>query len=216
MLVPCSRITAVLPAVTVKRNVSPEEIVAGGIDLASTASRGRGHLVHMDVLQAEYRHEIVAAARKVARAGRVVRPASSTQEAALLTTAASASVPNPPVPNIVVVIADDLGYGDLGCYGDLLIRTPHLDRFAAEGLRLTSYYAPAANCSPSRTGLLTGRIPTRAGITDWIPQLSPTNGLRRLGRTERVAEEGGGGIPGGCGGREVHSHAAQRLRRSGS
>jgi arylsulfatase A len=91
----------------------------------------------------------------------------------LLVVAASASLPQPPVPNIVVVIADDLGYGDLGCYGDPRIRTPHLDRFAAEGLRLTSYYAPAANCSPSRTGLLTGRIPTRVGITDWIPQLSP-------------------------------------------
>ena len=76
-------------------------------------------------------------------------------------------------PNILVVITDDLGYGDLRCYGDRTLHTPNLDRLAAEGLRLTSYYAPAANCSPSRTGLLTGRIPTRAGITDWIPQLSP-------------------------------------------
>lgn len=78
-----------------------------------------------------------------------------------------------PPPNVVVVLTDDLGYGDLGCYGDPLIRTPHLDRFAREGLRFTNYYAPAANCSPSRAGLLTGRIPSRLGITDWIPQLSP-------------------------------------------
>ncbi|NUQ65683.1 MAG: sulfatase-like hydrolase/transferase [Pirellulales bacterium] len=76
-------------------------------------------------------------------------------------------------PNILIAIADDLGYGDLRCYGDQSIQSPNLDRLAAEGLRLTSYYAPAANCSPSRTGLLTGRVPTRAGITDWIPQLSP-------------------------------------------
>ncbi len=76
-------------------------------------------------------------------------------------------------PNILLVVADDLGYGDLGCYGDRQLHTPSLDRLAAEGLRLTSYYAPAPNCSPSRTGLLTGRIPTRVGITDWIPQVSP-------------------------------------------
>jgi len=87
-------------------------------------------------------------------------------------TAATSERPKPP-PNVLLVVADDLGYGDLGCYGDRTLRTPHLDRLAAEGLRLTSYYAPAANCSPSRTGLLTGRIPTRAGVTDWIPELSP-------------------------------------------
>ncbi|MBI3880585.1 MAG: sulfatase-like hydrolase/transferase [Verrucomicrobia bacterium] len=75
-------------------------------------------------------------------------------------------------PNFLIVVADDLGYGDLRCYGDASIHSPNLDRFAAEGLKLTSYYA-APNCSPSRTGMMTGRIPSRAGITDWIPQLSP-------------------------------------------
>jgi arylsulfatase A len=84
-----------------------------------------------------------------------------------------AAKPKEARPNIIFILADDLGYGDLGCYGEKLIRTPNLDRFAAEGLKFTSYYAPAANCSPSRAGLLTGRIPTRLGITDWIPQLSP-------------------------------------------
>ena len=77
------------------------------------------------------------------------------------------------VPNFIVVLADDLGYGDLACYGNPDIRTPHLDRFASEGLKLTDCYAAAANCSPSRTGLMTGRTPWRVGIHNWIPMLSP-------------------------------------------
>ncbi len=76
-------------------------------------------------------------------------------------------------PNILVVLADDLGYGDLACYGHPRIKTPNLDRFASEGLRLTSCYAAAANCSPARTGLMTGRTPYRVGIHNWIPMLSP-------------------------------------------
>lgn len=76
-------------------------------------------------------------------------------------------------PNILLVLADDLGYGDLGCYGNEVVHTPHLDRFAAEGLRFTDCYAAAANCSPSRAGLMTGRIPWRVGIHNWIPMLSP-------------------------------------------
>lgn len=76
-------------------------------------------------------------------------------------------------PNFVIVLADDLGYGDLGCYGNKVIRTPNLDRFATEGLRLTSCYSAGANCSPSRAGLMTGRTPTRTGVHNWIPMLSP-------------------------------------------
>lgn len=78
-----------------------------------------------------------------------------------------------PRPNIVLVLADDLGSGDLGCTGHPAIRTPHLDRFASEGLRLTHAYSAGANCSPSRAGLMTGRTPYRLGIHDWIPFLSP-------------------------------------------
>ncbi len=76
-------------------------------------------------------------------------------------------------PNIVVVLADDLGYGDLGCYGHPVIKTPNIDRFAAEGLRLTDCYAAHPNCSPARTGLMTGRTPFRVGIYNWIPMHSP-------------------------------------------
>jgi len=72
-------------------------------------------------------------------------------------------------PNIVLIYADDLGYGDLGVYGHPTLRTPNLDRLAAQGLRLTSYYAPSPLCSPSRASLLTGRIHYRTGIESWIP-----------------------------------------------
>ncbi len=66
-------------------------------------------------------------------------------------------------PNFVILFADDLGWGDLSCYGHPLIHTPNLDRMAAEGARFTSFYAAAPVCTPSRAGLLTGRYPIRAG-----------------------------------------------------
>lgn len=67
-------------------------------------------------------------------------------------------------PNVILIFADDLGYGDLGCYGSPTIRTPHLDRMAAEGMRFTDFYSAAEVCSPSRTSLLTGRYPIRSGM----------------------------------------------------
>ncbi len=73
-------------------------------------------------------------------------------------------------PNIVVVLADDLGWGDLGCYGHPLIKTPHLDHFAKQGLRLTQCYSASAVCSPSRSAILTGRTPYRNGVFTWIPE----------------------------------------------
>ncbi len=67
-------------------------------------------------------------------------------------------------PNIIVVLCDDLGYGDLGCYGNEVIATPHLDALAGTGLRCTDFYASAAWCMPSRKGLMTGVHPYRGGI----------------------------------------------------
>ncbi len=67
-------------------------------------------------------------------------------------------------PNIVIITADDLGYGDLGSYGHPNIRTPHVDRMADEGQRWTSFYAQAPVCSPSRAALLTGRVHLRSGM----------------------------------------------------
>jgi arylsulfatase A-like enzyme len=67
-------------------------------------------------------------------------------------------------PNFVVIFADDLGYGDLGCYGHPTIRTPNLDRMAREGMRFTQFYSAAEVCTPSRAALLTGRLPPRSGM----------------------------------------------------
>jgi arylsulfatase A len=67
-------------------------------------------------------------------------------------------------PNIILFLADDLGYGDLGCYGHPLNQTPHLDRFAAEGMRFTDFHSAGTVCSPSRASLLTGRHPYRLGF----------------------------------------------------
>lgn len=72
-------------------------------------------------------------------------------------------------PNIVVVLCDDLGYGDLECYGHPHIKTPHLNKLADDGVRFTNFYSAAPVCSPSRVGLLTGRSPNRAGVYDFIP-----------------------------------------------
>ncbi len=72
-------------------------------------------------------------------------------------------------PNFVVILCDDLGYGDLSSYEHPIIQTPHLDQMAEEGIKLTNCYSAAPVCSPSRAGLLTGRSPNRAGIYDFIP-----------------------------------------------
>jgi arylsulfatase A-like enzyme len=74
------------------------------------------------------------------------------------------SAPAADRPNIVLVLCDDMGYGDLGCYGHPTIRTPNLDRMAAEGTKLTSLYSAAEVCTPSRAALLTGRLPIRSGM----------------------------------------------------
>ena len=79
--------------------------------------------------------------------------------------------------NIIVILADDLGYGDLGCDGGTIIRTPNLDRMAAEGTRLSDFYASANLCTPSRAGLLTGRYAIRLGLADQVIQASETRGL---------------------------------------
>ena len=78
--------------------------------------------------------------------------------------AAARAVESDRPPNVILLVADDLGWGDLGSYGAPVIRTPHLDRMAAEGLRFTSFYVASPVCSPSRAALLTGRLPVRTGL----------------------------------------------------
>jgi arylsulfatase A len=75
-----------------------------------------------------------------------------------------------PPPNVLVFLADDLGWGDLGCYGNTEIRSPNLDGFAREGVRFTQCYAACGVCSPSRSAILTGRTPYRNGVWRWIPE----------------------------------------------
>ncbi|MFM8272278.1 MAG: sulfatase-like hydrolase/transferase [Gemmata sp.] len=72
-------------------------------------------------------------------------------------------------PNVVLVLIDDLGQRDLGCYGSTFYKTPNIDRMAKEGLRFTDFYAACPVCSPTRASILTGRYPQRMNITDWIP-----------------------------------------------
>jgi arylsulfatase A len=67
-------------------------------------------------------------------------------------------------PNIVIILTDDLGYGDIGTFGATDVRTPNIDNLASKGLKLTSFYSPSPVCSPTRAGLLTGRFPRRLGI----------------------------------------------------
>lgn len=74
----------------------------------------------------------------------------------------------PERPNVVVILADDLGHTDLGCQGNTFIETPHLDRLAADGLRFTTAYSACTVCSPTRAAMLTGQSPARLHITDWI------------------------------------------------
>ncbi len=71
-------------------------------------------------------------------------------------------------PNFIIIFADDQGYQDLGCYGSPVIKTPHIDRMAEEGVRFTDFYAAAPICSPSRAALLTGCYPSRVGLGNWV------------------------------------------------
>lgn len=83
-------------------------------------------------------------------------------------------------PNIVVILCDDLGYGDLSSFGHPIIETPNLDKLAANGIKFTSFYSAAPVCSPSRAGLMTGRSPNKAGIYDFIPGPRKSEDLRDL------------------------------------
>jgi arylsulfatase A-like enzyme len=93
---------------------------------------------------------------------------------ACLLLSALTAVPAPAAeqPNIIILFADDLGYGELSCQGNPEIPTPHIDSIASNGVRFTNGYVAGPNCSPSRAGLLTGRIPTRFGY-----EFNPTGAL---------------------------------------
>lgn len=95
---------------------------------------------------------------------------------ALAQSFAFAAVPVTRPPNVVVILADDVGYGDLGCYGNTRIHTPNIDALAAGGLRLTDFHANSSVCSPTRAALLTGRYQQRAGV-ETVFGMNPAEGL---------------------------------------
>ena len=75
----------------------------------------------------------------------------------------------PSRPNIVIIYADDLGYGDVGCYGATKVKTPNIDRLAAQGLRFTDAHSSASTCTPSRYSLMTGEYAWRRKGTGILP-----------------------------------------------
>ena len=81
-------------------------------------------------------------------------------------------------PNVVLIVADDLGWADLGCYGSKFYKTPNLDKLASQGKRFTQAYSASPVCSPTRSALMTGKHPARLHLTDWLP-----------GRTDRPAQK---------------------------
>lgn len=95
--------------------------------------------------------------RREARCGRLVA-------GLVLSVAASAAEPRPPAPNVVLIVCDNLGNGDLGAFGSKLHRTPHVDRLAAEGTKFTSFYVASGVCTPSRAAILTGCYPRRLNL----------------------------------------------------
>src|SRR3954468_18828394 len=82
-------------------------------------------------------------------------------------------------PNIVFIYADDLGPGDLGCYGGTMAPTPNIDRLATEGIRFTQYYPAAPICSPSRCGVITGQFPARWRITSFLQTRAGNRGCEQ-------------------------------------
>jgi arylsulfatase A-like enzyme len=89
-------------------------------------------------------------------------------------------------PNIVFFLVDDFGYSDVACYGNLLHKTPNVDRLAKEGMRFTDAYAACAVCSPTRASVQSGQYPVRFGITDWIPGARMANKPLLENFTERM------------------------------
>jgi len=85
-------------------------------------------------------------------------------------------------PNIVLIVADDLGFGDLGCMGNPFVRTPHLDQLARQGIRLTQHYSASPMCAPARAALLTGRYNHRTGAVD-VPS---NRGLDRIALSDNT------------------------------
>jgi len=86
-----------------------------------------------------------------------------------INTAQETDAKQKPRPNVILIVIDDLGWADLGCYGSTFHKTPQLDQLAREGLRFTNAYASCPVCSPTRAAIMTGKWPARLNLTDWLP-----------------------------------------------
>jgi arylsulfatase A len=99
--------------------------------------------------------------------------AANPSRRAFLASAAGAAFSRPAFAqsklNFIVILIDDLGWTDLGCFGSTFYQTPHIDRLASQGMRFTNAYAACPVCSPTRASIMTGKYPARLGLTDWIP-----------------------------------------------
>ena len=95
----------------------------------------------------------------------------------------------PEKPNVIIIFADDMGYGDLGVYGHPTIHTPNLDRMAYEGQKWTNFYVGASVCTPSRAALLTGRLPVRSGMASNVIRVLHPNSLHGLPQSEITLAE---------------------------
>jgi arylsulfatase A len=95
--------------------------------------------------------------------------------AAIVLTSAGLKTVEAAPPNVVLVLIDDLGWTDFGCFGSDLYETPQIDRLARDGMKFTAAYSACTVCSPTRASILTGKYPARLHITDWIPGQMPAN-----------------------------------------
>ena len=102
-------------------------------------------------------------------------------------------------PNILIVTIDNLGYADLGCFGNPLVKTPHIEALARQGVRCTAFYSASPTCSPSRAALLTGRTPQRNGLNVQLPGIAGNWGLGLAAREQIIpAYLKGNGYATGC------------------
>jgi len=121
---------------------------------------------------------ILFLAISIASAGESTRPASRSKRP----------------PNILLIVSDDQGYRDLGCFGSTVVKTPHLDELAKGGVRLTSFYVTWPACTPSRGSFLTGRYPQRNGMYDMIRNEAPDYGKKYTPAEYEVTFERIGGM----------------------
>ena len=106
-------------------------------------------------------------------------------------------------PNIIYILADDMGYGDLGCYGQATIKTPNIDKLAEEGIRFTQHYAGATVCAPSRSALLTGKHTGHCSVRGNMPEgqltkdeeITIPEALKTAGYTSAIIGKWGIGHP---------------------